>query len=138
MPTLTITTRTGASAEIVPAGDHALWLVFWASWCYPCRAEWPGLNKAQQEQAAMQVRLVAISVDEQASTLEQFLAAHPANFEVVRDPEGQIAKRFGVMGFPTHVLIDEAGVVRAIVRGPLDGARARALLQPGTATAPEE
>jgi hypothetical protein len=47
---------------------------------------------------------------------------------VLLDPQGQAAARYGVIGFPTHILIDEAGVVRAVVRGPLDATRARRLL----------
>ncbi|MBK9941269.1 MAG: TlpA family protein disulfide reductase [Kouleothrix sp.] len=131
-PVLAITTRAGAPAALQPAAGQSLWLVFWASWCYPCRAEWPGLNQAQHDLADRGVRLVAISVNEPASALEQFLTEHAAAFEIARDPEGQAAARYGVVGFPTHVLIDGTGIVRAVVRGPLDGARARALLQLGT------
>jgi cytochrome c biogenesis protein CcmG/thiol:disulfide interchange protein DsbE len=127
-PPLAITTLTGAQSEVRPVAGHPLWLNFWATWCYPCRAEWPGLNQAQRDLAGMGLTLVAISVNEQTTAVEQFLDKQPASFEVALDPQGQAAARYGVNGFPTHVLIDETGVVRAIVHGPLDTARARTLL----------
>jgi thiol-disulfide isomerase/thioredoxin len=127
-PVLTVTTLEGALSEIRPEAGRAVWLAFWATWCYPCRAEWPDLNQAQRDLAGDGLILVAISVNESIGTVQQFLDEQPAAFEVALDPRGQAAARYGVIGFPTHVLIDDAGVVRAVVRGPLDAARARALL----------
>jgi thiol-disulfide isomerase/thioredoxin len=124
-PILTVTTLAGAWSEVRPEPGHPLWLSFWASWCYPCRVEWPDLNQAQQNLAGEAVTIVAISVNEPASVVARFLAERPVSFDVVLDPEGQIAARYGVIGFPTHVLIDGAGVVRQIVRGPLNETRAR-------------
>jgi thiol-disulfide isomerase/thioredoxin len=127
-PPLAVTTLAGAPSEVRPTAGGTLWLTFWATWCYPCRAEWPGLNQAQRDFAGDELTLVAISVNEPAGTVQQFLNQQPATFEVVLDPQGQAAARYGVIGFPTHILIDGAGVVRAVVRGPLDATRARKLL----------
>ena len=127
-PPLAVTTLTGTSSEVRPTTGSKLWLTFWATWCYPCRAEWPGLNQAQRDLAGDGLTLVAISVNEPAGTVQQFLDQQPATFEVVLDLQGQAAARYGVIGFPTHVLIDRAGVVRAVVHGPLDATRARKLL----------
>lgn len=127
-PPLAVTTLTGTSSEVRPTAGSKLWLAFWATWCYPCRAEWPGLNQAQSDLAGDGLTLVAISVNEPAGTVQQFLDQQPATFKVFLDPQGQAAARYGVIGFPTHILIDDAGVVRAVVRGPLDATRARKLL----------
>jgi thiol-disulfide isomerase/thioredoxin len=127
-PALPVTTLSGAHSEVRPRAGHALWLTFWATWCYPCRAEWPGLNQAQRDLSGEELILVAISVNESAGTVQRFLDEQPAAFEVALDPQGQAAARYGVIGFPTHILIDDVGVVRAVVRGPLDAGRTRKLL----------
>jgi thiol-disulfide isomerase/thioredoxin len=127
-PALAVTTLAGTPDEVRPAHGQALWLNFWASWCRPCRAEWPQLNQAQRDLAGQGLTLIAISVNERAGAVEQFLEEHPAGFAVVLDPSGEAAARYGVIGFPTQVLIGRDGVVQAIVRGPLDEARARELL----------
>ena len=131
-PALAAMALSGAPIEVRPAAGRPMWLTFWATWCYPCRAEWPGLNQAQRDLAGRGLTIVAISVNEPASAVQQFLEQRPASFEVALDPQGQAAARYGVVGFPTHVLIDEAGVVRAVIHGPLDGARTRALLDLGS------
>jgi thiol-disulfide isomerase/thioredoxin len=130
-PAVAMTTLVGERLELSPQAGQMIWLNFWASWCRPCQAEWPGLNQAQQDLAGEGLRLVAISVNEQPDKVQAFLAAHPAAFAVALDPHGELAARFAVAGFPTHVLIDKAGIVRAIVRGPLDERRARRLLELG-------
>lgn len=127
-PALAVITLAGAPSEVRSQPGQVLWLNFWASRCYPCRAEWPGLNQAQRNLAGEGLQLVAISVNERPDVVKQFLDTQPASFEVTLDPHGQAAARYGVIGFPTHVLIDTTGVVRAVVRGPLDEARARRLL----------
>jgi thiol-disulfide isomerase/thioredoxin len=129
-PPLAVMSLSGAPTEVRPA-QHALWLTFWATWCYPCRAEWPGLNQAQRELVGDGLKLVAISVNEQPGAVQAFLEQQPASFEVVLDPQGQAAARYGVVGFPTHILIDDEGVVRAVVRGPLDAPHVRRLLPRG-------
>jgi cytochrome c biogenesis protein CcmG, thiol:disulfide interchange protein DsbE len=95
----------------------------------PCQIEWPSLNQAQHNLAGYRVRLVAVSVNESAGTVRAFLDTHQAAFTVLLDPHGELAARYSVIGFPTHILIDKAGIVRAIVRGPLDAVRARTLLE---------
>jgi len=125
---LAVTTLTGTLSEVRPTAGRALWLTFWATWCYPCRAEWPDLNQAQRDLEGDGLTLIAVSVNEPIGTVQQFLDQQPASFAVVLDPQGQAAARYGVIGFPTHVLIDGTGVVRAVVRGPLDADRARKLL----------
>jgi thiol-disulfide isomerase/thioredoxin len=127
-PALAVTNLEGAPVEVRPIAGRALWLNFWASWCHPCRAEWPALNQAQHDLAAQGMDLVAISVNERSSDVSSFLEIHPAAFTVVLDQHGEMAARYSVAGFPTHVLIDRTGVVRAIVHGPLDAPRARRLL----------
>lgn len=126
--TFQVDTLAGQSKEIRLGTGQPFWLSFWATWCYPCREEWPDLNQAQRELRADGLRIVAISVNEPGTTVEAFLRTRPADVEVVLDPRGATAARFGVTGFPTHVLIDASGAVRAIVRGPLSGSRARTLL----------
>jgi cytochrome c biogenesis protein CcmG, thiol:disulfide interchange protein DsbE len=127
-PALAVTNLAGAPMEVRTVAGRALWLNFWASWCYPCRAEWPALNQAQPELAAIGMDLVAISVNERPRYVSSFLESHPAAFMVALDQQGAMAARYSVVGLPTHVLIDRMGVVRAIVHGPLDAQRARRLL----------
>lgn len=125
---LALTGLAGEAIELRPQPGQPLWLSFWASWCYPCRTEWPELDQAQRELASAGVKLIGVNVADPAETVTTFLAEHPTAMTVVRDPEGRAAQRYGVTGFPTHILIDADGTVRSVVRGPLNARRARILL----------
>ncbi len=127
VPVLRVATLAGDSVNLLGTPGQATWVSFWASWCAPCREEWPTLNAAVRTFGPA-VRIVAVSVNEPQASVAGFVAEHPADFVVAVDPEGALAGRFGVVGFPTHFLIDGDGVVRQVVRGPLDGARAASLL----------
>lgn len=127
-PALAVTSLTGATHVVQPAPGHALWLTFWATWCHSCKTEWPALNQAQRDLAAQGVTLVAIDVNEPQGDVQLFLRQHATSLDVEMDPQGKAAARFGVYGFPTHVLIDGRGTVRSIIEGPLDETRVRAIL----------
>ena len=100
---------------------------FWASWCAPCQEEWPDINAAARA-FGPGVHIVAVAVSESPETVAAFVAEHPAEFAVALDPDAELAEQLGVVGLPTHVLVGPDGVIRRVVRGPLDGPRAAALL----------
>ena len=127
LPEITAAGLGGATVHLAGEPGQALWLSFWASWCVPCRKEWPGINAAARELGPA-VRIVGVAVNEPPEVVAAFVAANPAEFAVALDPEGQAAERFGVVGFPTHVLVGADGVILRVVRGPLDGPRAAGLL----------
>lgn len=117
----------GEQVALAGAPGQALWLSFWASWCAPCREEWPGIDAAARD-LGPGVRIVAVAVGEAPETVAAFVAERPAAFTVALDPEGALAAQLGVAGLPTHVLVGPDGAIRHVVRGPLDGPRAAALL----------
>lgn len=103
-----------ASAAPDPLQAHrgALTYVdFWASWCTPCAESFPWLNAMHAKYAAQGLRVVGVGVDTQAAKAERFLQVHPAQFAIVRDPEGQLAEQFAVEGMPYSVLLDAEGKV---------------------------
>jgi thiol-disulfide isomerase/thioredoxin len=137
LPALTAATLAGEEIALAGAPRQALWLSFWASWCAPCREEWPDINAAARSMGA-DVRIVAVAVSEPADVVAAFVAEHPADMIVALDPEAELADQLAVAGLPTHILVGADGVVRHVVRGPLDGPRAAALLglPPASGAAP--
>lgn len=127
LPVLAVATLDGETIALGGPPGQPVWVSFWASWCAPCREEWPGINAAARD-LGPGLRIVAVAVNEPQATVAAFVAEHPAAFAVALDSDGRLAERFGVAGFPTHVLIDGEGMIKHVVRGPLDGPRAAALL----------
>ena len=95
-------------------------LNFWASWCEPCRAEFPVL--IQMRAAHPDVAVLGVVFQDTDGSARTFLRAHGATWPGVRDPSGQIASAYGVHpkpGIPVSILIGPDGIIRAHHLGPL-------------------
>lgn len=84
---------------------------FWASWCPPCRAELPALNRAQQALKDDGVVMLAVNVGETKSALEAFLVDYPIDFPVLMDEAGDSMQQWQIRGMPTTVMLNTAGEV---------------------------
>ena len=98
---------------------------FWASWCGPCRQSFPWMNEMQAKYAARGLQVVGINLDRKRDDAERFLAELPATFTIAFDAAGDSAKRFGVKGMPTSVLIGPDGKVLYMHTGFRDEERAQ-------------
>jgi thiol-disulfide isomerase/thioredoxin len=107
-------------------------LNFWASWCEPCRAEMPSLERLARRREADGLTVLAINFKESAATIRRFLEGTPIGLPVLRDGDGAAARAWQVRIFPSTVLVDRAGRARGVVLGEMDweGEAAAALLRP--------
>ena len=87
-------------------------LDFWASWCGPCRQSFPLYEQLRSELPAQDFTLLAINLDEMSAGPAAFLEEHPVSYTSLADPEGGVAKAFGLIGMPSAFLIDRDGIVR--------------------------
>jgi thiol-disulfide isomerase/thioredoxin len=101
-------------------------VVFWATWCGPCREEIGHLREYYKDYHDRGFEVVAVSVDEDREALKEFLAKSEIPWTVVvdqareDDSKGQpMGTRYGIIGIPEAFLVDRAGkVVSTEVRGP--------------------
>lgn len=102
-------------------------LNFWASWCTPCRSEFPRLREANQSN----VVVLGVVFHDSASSAAAFMRDHGATWPGLIDPKGQIADAYGVHqkpGIPVTFAIDGQGVIRARHLGPAADADVRQLV----------
>ena len=92
----------------------------WASWCGPCRAEFPVFQKAAIQEAR-QIAFVGVDSTDNDGDARDFLAEFPLPYPSYKDPELQVARVFnGVGAFPTTAFYDRRGKVAYIHQGPYD------------------
>lgn len=107
--------------SLAHAGDAAKSRVvlvdFWASWCGPCKASFPAMDAMQKEYAGRGFSIIAISVDEDAEAMRQFLDEHPVSFKVLHDADQRLVSQVEIEAMPTSFLLDQQGRVAAIFRG---------------------
>jgi thiol-disulfide isomerase/thioredoxin len=94
-------------------------LNFWATWCRPCRVEMPKLQRIEENLGSSGVHFAAISLDvaRDENKVRAFIEQNEVSLAVYRDPEGVLAKKFGVVAIPTTILLDQAGEVAYRTRG---------------------
>lgn len=101
--------------------DGPVLLNFWASWCVPCRTEFPMLAKVHGHGATV----LGVVFRDSASNAAGFMREQHAGWPGLVDPQGQIADAYDVHpkpGIPVTYAIDAGGVVRAKHLGPLSQA----------------
>ncbi len=82
---------------------------FWASWCVPCRKSFPWMNTMQKQHQEQGLVVLSINLDAQAELAEKFLQETPANFAIIYDAKGALAKEFQLKGMPSSYLFDRQG-----------------------------
>lgn len=98
-----------------------VWLMFWGSWCPPCRAEFPDIQAAYAEVEPKGVRMLGVSLRETAIDAGAYAARNGATFLVLSDPdEADTGAGYPIFNFPTHIFIDSDGVIRSIVLEDMD------------------
>ena len=86
-------------------------LDFWASWCVPCRRSFPWMNQMQQKYGGQGLVIIGVNMDASTSDAEAFLRDYPAQFTIVSDPDGTLARQFEVEAMPSSYLIGRDGVI---------------------------
>jgi cytochrome c biogenesis protein CcmG/thiol:disulfide interchange protein DsbE len=86
---------------------------FWASWCKPCRQSIPWLNTLKARYGADGLTIIGVNVDAEREDADRFLRDVPIDFEVMFDPDGDVARHFRVQGMPTSYVIDRSGQIVA-------------------------
>jgi thiol-disulfide isomerase/thioredoxin len=94
---------------------------FWASWCEPCRTEFPLLDQIYKKYKGVGFTLVGVNVEPDSKDAERFIAKTPASFPIVFDKDSAVSKLYRVSGMPTTVLIDRKGVLRWVHRSYVPG-----------------
>lgn len=93
---------------------RVLLLDFWATWCVPCIDALPELRQLVADLPADRFALLAISVDEDLTTVIEFMTDEPMPWENWHvGVSSELERMLDVRGFPTYLLADEDGVILA-------------------------
>ncbi len=81
----------------------------WASWCGPCRYEFP-FFESQAKKRKSEVVFVGVNSEDNRADAKEFLEEHPVPYKHFEDPDQEVAASFnGVQGFPVTAFYDADG-----------------------------
>jgi len=93
---------------------------YWASWCGPCRIEFPHLQEAYNEYQDEGVVLLAVNQQEDSATAIDYFRELGLTFTPVLDEDGEIGRQYQIgRTLPTTFFINAEGEVSVVHRGPM-------------------
>jgi peroxiredoxin len=98
---------------------QVVFINFWATWCEPCRREFPAFQEylTQSEQPGT---ILAVNVGDQPEQIDSFLAELGINaVTVLLDTDFSVSDAYDTDLFPSTFVIDPAGIVRAVHLGEI-------------------
>ena len=93
---------------------------FWATWCGPCEAEMPAMQRLYAALAGPDFELLAVSVDTSRDDVDAFRKRLDLHFPILLDPEKSASNRYQSYRYPESYLIGRDGTILARYIGPRD------------------
>lgn len=125
-PDFELTTLDGDAVKLSDYKGKKVILNFWTTWCPPCRAEMPHMQKYYDEQAtADNVEILAVNLtkeDHGLKKIEAFKEEYELSFLIPMDEKGEIGSLYQAVTIPTSYILDTQGRVQTKFVGPMDQA----------------
>jgi thiol-disulfide isomerase/thioredoxin len=116
-PELAVVDLQGKPFALADFKGKTVLLDFWTTWCGPCRADGPAIEKLYRKYGGKELAIVGISVSEDRGIVEKFLKEHPHSYPIVLTTENEVPRPYEVSSFPTYMIIAPDGTFSAVVEG---------------------
>lgn len=95
-------------------------LNFWATWCPPCRAEMPSIERLHQAMQGKPFRIIAVNSGEHRSQVASFIEKNKYTFPIYLDESNALSSIFAARGLPSTYLVNKEGKVIAARIGAME------------------
>lgn len=111
MPAFSFTTLDGKRTSIEELKGKVVYVNFWATWCGPCLAEMPRMEREvwQKFKSSPDFFMVAIAREQTADEIVPFMKENRLTFPVAPDPEREVYRLFGNAGIPRSYVVGRDG-----------------------------
>lgn len=94
-------------------GTKFVHLIFWATWCPSCTREIPKLKTLYQATTDKPYEILAIDVgyNDSVRKVRLFQEQYQLPYKILFDETGEISRKYGVIGVPSHFVLDKEGMI---------------------------
>ena len=113
-PDFSLKTIDGEDISLVSYRDKkVVHLIFWATWCPSCIMEIPKLKKLHEAIGDKPYEIVSIDVgvNDSVKKVRQVQERYQLSYKMLFDEAGDVSRKYGIMGVPTHFIINKEGVI---------------------------
>ena len=119
-PELKLETIDGKEVSLEDFRGKKVFINFWATWCPPCRAEMPDIQRFYEDEDVVVLAVNLSHTEDSLSTVKSFIEDGGFTFPVLLDKEGKVAETYKVYAYPTSYLIDSDGRVQYTALGAMN------------------
>jgi peroxiredoxin len=120
----------GESVSLARYRGRLVVMNLWASWCPPCRAEMPDLQRLANLYAERDIAIIGVNEGESAQRAGAFASSLRIRFPIWIDSAEQYGRTYAALGLPTTIIVDRRGLVARGFDGPLTFDQMRAAVAP--------
>ncbi len=116
-PAFTLKDLSGEDRSLKDFAGQVVFINFWASWCPPCKKEFPEINELANEYKDHNVRVLAIILDKSLERVAGFLEkmnVDPGAVIILQDPSAKVVANYVARSMPTSFVVDHKGIIRFV------------------------
>lgn len=107
----------GDRIQLSSLKGQAVVLAFWASWCGPCRAEAPSVDRLSRRLRDQGVTVLGVNTNDDPEAAVAFAKGANLSYPILSDEDGKVGTAFGVSSLPTLVVVDRTGKIAGVRTG---------------------
>lgn len=119
-PPLVLKDLSGKTHNLKDYRGQVVLINFWATWCPPCRAEMPSMQRLKEKMAGKPFVILAVDMGEPEDVVRTYIREIKTDFTVLMDKDGRALKAWKVFAFPTSYVIDKDGKIRYGLMGHIE------------------
>jgi len=127
-PDFILQTPDGEEYTLSELKGNAVLVNLWATWCPPCRAEMPAIERMYREykDQGFVVLAVDMTYQDNPADIMPFIQEYDLTFPVLLDETGKVGAAYQLRSLPSSYFINRAGIIQEVVIG---GPMSEALLR---------